>query len=161
MVTSEEESLFQKVNVLDTKTWPSPLPLMYGECEIRELCTLLKIGFSGVKQSYRDFKENASVPMHMSLLELKNAVETIAVSSAECERGFSEMNAVVISMRSQLKTQNVSALMFIQMVGPPLTSWDPTKYVRKWVATRRSADHLACRQRCTTTQASPISPSGI
>ncbi|KAF3835657.1 hypothetical protein F7725_028215 [Dissostichus mawsoni] len=44
------------------------------------------------------------------------------------------------------------------MVEPPLTSWDPTKYVRKWVATRRSADHLACRQRCTTTQASPYQP---
>uniref|UniRef100_A0A0E9WX86 HAT C-terminal dimerisation domain-containing protein n=1 Tax=Anguilla anguilla TaxID=7936 RepID=A0A0E9WX86_ANGAN len=105
-----------------------------------------------------DFKVNASVSMHNSLLKLKHAVETIAVSSAECERGFSEMNPVVTPLHSQLKIENVSALMFIKMVGPPLTSWDPTKYVRKWVATRRSADHLACRQRCTTTQASPYQP---
>lgn len=70
---------------------------------VRELCDLLKIGFSGVKQSYRDYKENARVSMHESLLKLKHAVETIAVSSAECERGFSEMNTVVTPLRSQLK----------------------------------------------------------
>ena len=70
MVTSEEESVFHKVSVLDKNTWLSALPLMYGEAEVRELCSLLKIGFSGVKQSYRDVKENASVSKHKSLLKL-------------------------------------------------------------------------------------------
>lgn len=119
---------------------------------MRELCDLLKIGFSGVKQSYRDYKENARVSTHESLLKLKYAV----VSGAECERGFSEMNTVVTPLRSQLKIENVSALMFIKMVGPPLSIWDPTKYVRKW--TRMSAEHVACRQRCNTLQASPYQP---
>lgn len=116
---------------LDKNTLSSSLPLMYWGNEVRELCNLLKIGFCGVKKSYRDFKENASVSMHKSLLKLKHAVETIAVSSADCKRSFSEMNAVVTLLCLQLKT----ALMFIKMAGPPLTSWDPTKYVRKLVAT--------------------------
>ncbi|CAL8393497.1 unnamed protein product [Arctogadus glacialis] len=38
MVRSEEESLFTKINILNPETWPSPLPVMYGESELRELC---------------------------------------------------------------------------------------------------------------------------
>lgn len=36
------------------------------------------------------------------------------------ERGFSEINAVVTLLRSQLKIENVSSLMLIKMIGPPL-----------------------------------------
>lgn len=157
MVTVQEESLFNKINILDKTTWPNPLPLMYGENEVRELCDFLNIGFAGMKQGYRDFKDNPSI-IPKSLVTLKQAIDTIAVSSAECERGFSEMNNVVTPLRSKLNTGNVSALMFIKIVGPPINSWDPTKFVKKWVATRRSADHLACKKRCTVTEVSPYQP---
>lgn len=69
------------------------------------------------------------------------------MSTAECERGFSAMNIIVSPLRNQLKIVNVSSLMFVKLVGPPLELWNPVKFVRKWVMTRRSADHAACRQR--------------
>ncbi|CAL8333472.1 unnamed protein product [Arctogadus glacialis] len=53
MVRSEEESLFTKINILNPETWPSPLPVMYGESELRELCDQVKVGFTGVKQAYQ------------------------------------------------------------------------------------------------------------
>lgn len=87
MVTSEEESLFHKVSVLDKNTWPSPLPLIYGENEGRELCNHFKIGFTVIKQGYRDFKDNSSATIPKSFLKLKHAINTIAVSSAECGEG--------------------------------------------------------------------------
>ena len=154
MVRSEEESLFTKINILNPETWPSPLPVMYGESELRELCDQVKVGFTGVKQAYREYK-NKQDTRQKALLTLRHAVNTISVSSAECERGFSEMNNVVTPLRSRLNLENVSALMFIKLVGPPLKSWKPTRFVRKWVATRRSADHLACRKRESNDVVSP------
>ena len=53
-----------------------------------ELCDLFNIGFVGMKASYRDFKSDPSQPMITALLTLRHAVETVAVSSAECESFF-------------------------------------------------------------------------
>ena len=111
-----------------------------------------------MKASFRDFKSDPSLPMTTPLLTLRHAVETFAVSSAECERGFSKMNAIVTPLRSLLRIENVSSLMFINIVGPPLASWDPTKFVRKWVARRRSAEHLACKKRQTNTEVFAYQP---
>lgn len=92
---------------------------MYGESEVRELSDFFKpLGFAGIKQSFRDFKDNPDI-LPKALGKLK---QTIAVSSAECERGFSEMNNVITPLRSKLNTENVSALMFIKVVGPPINS---------------------------------------
>uniref|UniRef100_A0A0E9X9S5 HAT C-terminal dimerisation domain-containing protein n=1 Tax=Anguilla anguilla TaxID=7936 RepID=A0A0E9X9S5_ANGAN len=57
------------------------------------------------------------------LLKLKQAADTMVLSTAECERGFSVMNTVVSPLRTQLKVENVSCLMFINIVGPPLEVW--------------------------------------
>jgi len=64
-------------------------------------------------------------------------METTAVISSEWEAGFSEVHVFATLMRSQLKIENVSALMFIKLVGPPLTSWEAAEYG----ATRGSTDH--------------------
>ena len=109
MVRSEEESLFTKINILNPDTWPSPLPVMYGESELRELCDQVKVGFTGVKQAYREYK-NKPDTMQKALLTLRHAVNTISVSSAECERGFSEMNNVVTPLRSRLNVERVCRL---------------------------------------------------
>ena len=59
-----------------------------------------------------------------SLLPLKRACETLACSSAECERGFSLLNLILTALRNQLLIQNVVSLMFIKLKGPPLDLWN-------------------------------------
>ena len=56
------------------------------------------------------------------------------------------MNNIVTPLRTK-KVENTSALMCVKMVGPPLESWNPMRYVKKWILTRRSADHIACMER--------------
>lgn len=146
MVTEGERELYEQLNVLKPETWPSPVPVMYGEPELRQLCNRLKLNYCTVKQDFRDFKENG-LPLKGGLLKLKQIADTLAVSTAECERGFSLMNIIVSPTRNQLKIDNLSTLMFVNLVGPPLDMWNPTKHVKKWVMTRRSADHVACRER--------------
>lgn len=147
MVPEHELELFDQINVLSPDTWPSPVPLLYGEQELRQLCDSLAMNYCSVKQDFRDYKENPNMAIKEGLLKLKHTVDTLAVSTAECERGFSAMNIIVSPLRNQLKIVNVSSLMFVKLVGPPLELWNPTKFVRKWMMTRRSADHAACRQR--------------
>ncbi|XP_077087102.1 E3 SUMO-protein ligase KIAA1586-like [Siphateles boraxobius] len=105
----------------------------------------LSEGLKKCQTRFQRLKEkNPNMAIKEGLLKLIHTVDTLAVSTAEGERGFSAMNTFVSPLRNQLKIVNVS-LMFVKLVGPPLELWNPTKFVRKWVMTRRSADHAACR----------------
>ena len=126
---------------------PSPVSLLFGELKLREVCDHFKMNFPAVKQGFREYKENPLLPMTQGLLKLNQVANTLAVSTAECERGFSAMNSVLSTLRNKLRIEHVSSLMFIKLVGPPLELRKPSKFVKKWVLRRRSADHLACRQR--------------
>ena len=68
------------------------------------------------------------------LKRLQNCIETIPVSTASCERGFSKMNIVSTALRTRLTVQHMSSLMFISINGPPLSMWQPLKYVKSWLA---------------------------
>ena len=46
------------------------------------------------------------------------AVQTLPISTAACERGFSQMNIVCSDLRSSLTVAHMSFLMFIGIVGP-------------------------------------------
>ena len=46
------------------------------------------------------------------LLDLVKVVKTLPVSTAQCERGFSQMNILASSTRSSLAMQTLSTLMF-------------------------------------------------
>jgi len=69
-----------------------------------------------------------------ALKQVMNAVDTIPVSTAECERGFSKMNIVCTSLRSRLSVMHMSSLMFISLSGPPLSSWKPLPFVKSWIS---------------------------
>lgn len=62
---------------------------------------------------------------------------TISVSTNECQRNVSSMNKIISSLRAALNINTVSALLFINCVGPPLMEFHPEKYVRLWLAKSR------------------------
>src|SRR4051812_14646943 len=57
----------------------------------------------------------------------------LPVSSAACERGFSEMNLHHTVTRNRLHFQTVNDLMMISMNGPPLTKCNCRKYVLSYL----------------------------
>jgi len=61
-------------------------------------------------------------------------IDTIPVTSADAERGFSTMNIICSSLRSRISVERLSSLIFISFVGPPLTQFNPLPYVKKWLA---------------------------
>jgi hypothetical protein len=62
------------------------------------------------------------------------AVSTIVIYSAECERGFSQRNLTCTSTHVSLHTSTISGQLFLDLIGPPLTKFNPVPYVRSWIA---------------------------
>ena len=114
-----------------------------GEQELCDLCTKFKLSYSDTKQGFPDFKDSRGNIVSSQFRPLLQAVNTIPVSTAACERGFSVMNDVCTPLRSLVTVPHLSALMFIKIVGPPLTSWNPLPYVKASLAKdRRDATSL-------------------
>jgi hypothetical protein len=82
-------------------------------------------------QSFREYLEEKRIPD--KLFKLINNLDMIPISSSECERVSSHMNLILTPFRSSLFTKTTSAVMFIKIVGPPLSQLDPTKFVESWL----------------------------
>ena len=128
--------------------WPSEMNLDFGEIEVKKTCQLLRVDFSKSKQGFRDFKDSNGEIIPSDLRALMNAIGTLPVSTAACERGFSSMNVICTSLRSTLNVSHISSLIFISTVGPPLQQWSPDFYVKSWIAKgRKDANDLFCKAR--------------
>lgn len=137
MLPESERALCSSLSVLTPNTWPSDLSPEYGEQDLRIVCTTFMVAFSEVKIDYRTFKDSRGLSVSHKLQSLFNRVNTIPVSTAACERGFSCMNIVCGPLRSRLTVAHMSALMFISLTGPPLMLWKPMPYVKSWLALNR------------------------
>jgi hypothetical protein len=118
--------------VLDPKQWPEEIQnhLKFGEREIN-LSARLLLNEREMIQSSREYLEEKRIPE--KLFKLIYNVDMIPIPSSECERGFSQMNLTVTPFRSLLLTKTTSVVMFIKIVGPPLSQFDPTKFVESWL----------------------------
>ncbi|PSN33206.1 hypothetical protein C0J52_22050 [Blattella germanica] len=114
--------------VLDPKKWSSERSILFGEEEICELSRRFCISEREMVQAFREYVKSPEL-VPKGVLELKIIFITIPISSSECERGFSQTNLTMTAERAALLVNTVSNLLFIRIVGPPLMSLDPTKYV--------------------------------
>lgn len=104
---------------------------------IKLLCTTL--GLDNIIEESNNFLNFASTGESSHIVGLRNVVNTIPVSNAECERGFSQMNLIITKQRSSLKIRNTSSLMFIGINGPPENSFAAQKFAKSWLLKHRSA----------------------
>ena len=96
-----------------------------------------------MKEAFHDYKDSKGDNITKMFQKLLNAVDTVPVSTAAYERGFSQMNEICTSLCSQITVSHISSLMFINIVGPPLTMWNPLPFVKAWHAkNRRDATSL-------------------
>jgi hypothetical protein len=115
--------------VLDQKHWPENVntQLTFGEVEIRNLLIRLQLNEREMIRGFHEYVLKKACPE--KLLHLIWTLNTIPISSSECERGFLQVNLIATPTRASLKTKTISALLFIKLVGPPLRLFDPSKYI--------------------------------
>jgi len=130
-------------SMLNKATWPSdPLErALFGESKIAYLCK--EFAFSSattadIVLNYSLFKKGQEMGEHLSKFFM--LLKTLPISSAACERGFSQMNLHHTSIRNRLAVESVSNLMMLSINGPPLSLFNARKYVISWL---KSGKHLA------------------
>ncbi|MGH0163620.1 UNVERIFIED_CONTAM: hypothetical protein FKN15_045396 [Acipenser sinensis] len=121
--------------------------ILYRESEVIAMCTRFQLPASQIVEGFCEYKDNGdNVPDQM--FPLITTLETIAISTAECEFVFSTMNNTVTPIRNSLRLIRVSNLLFLHRNSPPLTHNQPQSYVKTWlVQGRQRPDHTACRER--------------
>ena len=96
-----------------------------------------------MKEAFHDYKDSKGDNITKMFQKLLNAVDTVPVSTAAYERGFSQMNEICTSLCSQITVSHISSLIFINIVGPSLIMWNPLPFVKAWHAkNRRDATSL-------------------
>uniref|UniRef100_A0A672TVZ4 Sperm flagellar 2 n=1 Tax=Strigops habroptila TaxID=2489341 RepID=A0A672TVZ4_STRHB len=70
-----------------------------------------------------------------NILMLVDLILTLPASSAETERGFSQMKLSMMHLHSKLRSESVTDLMIIQMNSPDIKKFDPQKAIHLWNAT--------------------------
>jgi len=140
LMPDSDSVLVQCVQTLLPNTWPSAVCVEYDETQLKEACHLFLVPHtSQLKNEYRDFKDSRGEEIGPSLRRLLSSVHSLPISTAECERGFSQMNLICTPLRSALTIRHMSSLLFVSIVGPPLMQWNPTTYVNSWLASGRHA----------------------
>ena len=125
----------EELKVLYAQYWPEDAGALYGETEVESLCQRFNIDNPrAVIRAYRKYRDSDGKDTPDELMELLVAVNSIPIASAECERGFSQMNLTCTANRASLLTSTISSLLFLNLVGPPLAKFNPVPYVRSWVA---------------------------
>jgi len=134
--------LQQAARCLCPSSWPAdPITkALYGESHVASMSKSL--GFSPdttaeIVMDYSMYKRSDGKSVGEKLKSLFSVLEIMPISSAECERGFRQMNLIHSAARNRLLVLSVSDLLMIVINGPPLCHWNAQKYVVSWLKSGR------------------------
>ncbi|CAH2276837.1 E3 SUMO- ligase KIAA1586-like [Pelobates cultripes] len=152
IMESLEKGNFKGVTINPESTkgqrWPINVdsPWFEGEAKLEQLCKRFRLRYASICEGFRDYIDNGGADIPKNLKPVVTAVNSLPVTSGDCERGFSTINLVMSPIRSGLGIERLSSLLFISLIGPPVHLWDPLPYVTKWLTTHRSADDTKSRK---------------
>ena len=156
MIDSSEKILINQIESLCPEKWPrgENIPWLKGEQDVISLCERFSINVTGIITSYREFfNDPRNIPSLVEERLLKGFIQIVPVSSAEAERGFSQMNLVCTKSHSSMSVSHLSSLMFISIDGPPVQFWEASSAVQQWLEHHKSAENNQTRKMKQMTEA--------
>ena len=129
---AEYEVLLENFSVLEKSYWPFDTSTDYGTKEIEYLFKRFDLDLTTNLSLFRSYLDCDGKIIPAGLVPLINLLKIIPISTSEDERGFSAMNLICTDLRSSLTVENMSALVFIKINGPPINLFDSEKYVQIW-----------------------------
>ncbi|XP_058163686.1 sperm flagellar protein 2 isoform X3 [Dasypus novemcinctus] len=139
------------------KMWPGKINQEFGEKEVSILIahyesileaanvkidevdtewSMLKLEiyarFQNIRKLTWDFVNSVYLHKYPNILTLVDLVLTLPASSAEAERGFSQMRRTKSHMRVKTKAESMTDLLIIQLNSPDINSFDPRKAIHLW-----------------------------
>lgn len=140
------KDLLDCFDIVESDKWPSSItnPWPEGEVRLKTLCLRYGIDFNTARKDFRDYVDDPHTDTP-SVRMIKSIISVLPVSSADCERGFSTMNLILTDIRNRMLIHNVSSLLFVSLVGPPVCRFKPENYVSNWLLSHRSCDDARAR----------------
>lgn len=128
--------LLRNALVLNSLNWPNdPIELaLYGDREVASLCADLgidSISTCNVLSEYTVFKKTKVAGKLLG--QAMQQIETYPLSTAACERGFSQMALCHTKVRNGLSPKRVNSLLMININGPPIAQWNAKRHVISWL----------------------------
>jgi hypothetical protein len=132
----DAEDVLRNSLALNVLAWPSdPIELaLYGDKQIASLCKGFRLDSDttcDILTEYSVYKKTRVSGQRLAMLQ--RYVETYPISTAACERGFSQVTLVHTKTRNQLNSNRISSLLMISINGPSITLWNVKKYVISWL----------------------------
>ena len=175
------DGLLSSTKIANLKTWPSDFQENFGDDNIKILCkhfgerldkvcslpdiqsewTLLQ---KSLYENHKDEIHSESTPLTWekinkmfrqsfpNCLELFDLLLSLPASSAECERGFSQMKIIKNEYRNRLGSSSMSDLMLIKLHSPDIADFEPCQAIHYWnsssVKARRPGRNSTLAEQC-------------
>lgn len=137
----EYVTLFSMAKVTNKKIWPENPDEMYGISQIKQAAAFYELNEKNLLEEFGLFKElNYPLKSLPNLQKLDNTFDTYTVSSADAERGFSDMNEIMTKKRNRLTVPHLSSSMTISTIKMPIEEFMPEKYSKTWIDTHQCAE---------------------
>ncbi|XP_053544659.1 zinc finger protein 862 isoform X2 [Bombina bombina] len=161
------------ISVFDTAAWPTENSLAeYGVSEITTLAQHFQKQISpldmhekcltALRNEWKEFKDlgkgkkpselldfaRSNIERFPNLGNLLSIVSVLPVSTVCCEKGISLINLVKSKLRASMQDESLSDLLTINMNGPPIKDFDPSKSVNQWYFNARRHVHGHKRSKC-------------
>lgn len=88
--------------------------------------------FQNIRKLTWDFVNSVYLHKYPNILTLVDLVLTLPASSAEAERGFSQMKLAMSQMHAKIKAESMTDLLIIQLNSPDINNFDPRKAIHLW-----------------------------
>jgi hypothetical protein len=125
--TGKVELLLEYLKIVCTKYWHPETNITHSDNSISNLCEIFHLSEKRkFINAFREFIDTNVRPDELKLLI--QIIDSIPVSTSECERSFNATNEVVSKKRNALLVQRASSLLFISCVRPQLTVFSRTPH---------------------------------
>jgi hypothetical protein len=144
--TEKYNQLVHNLKILDRSEWPKETDPCFGNKQVRELAKEFGVCVSNSVHGFREYAISGNCDNFPSEFQpFASAVNTLIISTAECERSSSTVNTNSSCVRSSTLLKTAAALMLISLVGPPISEFNPENYVKEWLKKgHRHADYTSC-----------------
>ena len=157
-IQDKNHKIHELVRVVNPDHWnveEAVVPWKDAEEKLPDFCKVFRHEIS--VNDFRDYVENVTRNYHKHFVPetiqgAKNIFNTIAVSSAEAQRGFYVMNTIYSDKRNRLEVKNLANLLVINLIHLPLDLWDCSDSVRMWLRNHNTADDTRVQKHHTSEQ---------
>jgi hypothetical protein len=101
---------------LDRSKWPKETDPRFGDKQVRELVKELDVCVGSSVRGFHEYFISGNCDNFPSEFKpLAAAVNTLVISTAECERSFSNINTTISCVQSSMLLKTAAALMFTSL----------------------------------------------